>query len=246
MVGQRAVHVSRHRHFAPIASIIDMPLFFLRSFTCHVTFLMLIPHILIFLIQNFILSLTWVYYRIVEQDLDDTSRISSDLGTVTYRINSLRVQIISIPGAPQFTLATFPPISHIVVNRLPALSPVQSAALFAALDLEDQLKVVVIELDSALSLNVVLNFIHWHQSLVCLILERGAIDSASLAEEPMSDVYGGITSLTCPAGYIPYILPTQRSVAALTITSAADCQELAHALNIIASDPDSRVKWLTL
>ncbi|KAJ6562537.1 hypothetical protein B0H19DRAFT_1144901 [Mycena capillaripes] len=235
--GHGAVHVSRHQHFSPI--FILLPPSVLKSgigcCLCHVFFLFLISSILVFLIQNFILSLTWVYYRIVGQDLDNTFRIAADLGSVTRHANSLR-----------FTLTTFPPINRITVNHLPALFPAQSAALIAALDLEDHLEVVAIAPDSALSLHVLVKFIHRHQLLAVLILERGAIDSASLAEEPSLDVYGAITTLSCPAGYIPYILPTQRSVTALTITSAANCLELAHALSIIASSPDSRVKMLTL
>ncbi|KAJ7479433.1 hypothetical protein B0H11DRAFT_2027420, partial [Mycena galericulata] len=180
---------------------------------------------------------------------DQSARIAADLGWM--HGSSMRIQIISVTGAGQFTLATFSglPFSRFTIAPLPALSTAQTTALLGAIDLNDQLSFLTVKANCALDFFALLALIDRHQSLYKLALEPNAIHPASLgmAHDPPFARAGRINSLTSPAMYIPHILRTEQHVESLTITSAADGSHLPSALGALASsDAGARVRNLSL
>ncbi|KAJ6566695.1 hypothetical protein B0H19DRAFT_1257886 [Mycena capillaripes] len=213
------------------------PLVMPSSFDCSDFFFM--PFLILFAINVFLvlgvvntyLSLTWVYHRIFGPEWDRTARIAADLDNV--ECNSLCIQIISFPEAPQLILSTFtsPMLGYITISHLPTLSPAH---------------LLLVKRDSGLNFPGLLGFIRRYLLLNVLTFEPGAIEAASLGAAAVSGCRGQITTLFSPTIYIPYILQMERSVAILTITSAVHGTELTHALSTIASAPDSKIHTLTL
>ncbi|KAJ6538120.1 hypothetical protein B0H19DRAFT_1270485 [Mycena capillaripes] len=138
----------------------------------------------------------------------------------------------NIPQSPDYIFS---------VHRQPLEPlPTQSGAFFATLDLKDQVTHLVVKADCVLPVHALLDFIHRHKSLDRLTLKSDATDSASLAAKRASDAHREqLAALSFRAVYIPGIF-------ALTITSVTHGLELAQALSTIASDPDSKVRKLTL
>jgi hypothetical protein len=138
---------------------------------------------------------------------------------------SMRVQRVTVPGVPQFTVVTIadPQPVWLTVRRLSGLSPVQATALLAALDLKDDPNQLNVWDQCYLNLPALLAFVRRHQSIHILELRFGSIHPESLTVEPVPDSYrGNITSLSTPAEYIPYILPTEHAIVNLTIALASD------------------------
>ncbi|KAJ7624116.1 hypothetical protein DFH06DRAFT_1481707 [Mycena polygramma] len=246
IAGQGAVRLSQYRRVAPI---MFWPIPTMNWGIACTTLACLIPFLtsfLVALIVNAYLSLTWLWRRVLGPEWDSNARIASEL-TVLGGPASLRVQIVAVSGETPFTLATFSnfTLSYITLNHFPTLSSAHHTALLATLDLTAELRFLIVKRNCSLDLSALLGFIRRHGLLHKLILETGAIDSASLTTEPPSDTSGGqITSLSSPAIYIPSILATQRSVTHLTITSWAHVSQLARALKAAASE--HRVHTLTL
>lgn len=248
IVASGAVNVSRHRHVAPTR------FWRIPQVTPHSVADVLIGGIpfLIFVVAvgivNSYLLLRWCYHRVLKPEWDRSARIAADLYWYGVEGDSMRIQIISGAGVPQFTLVTFPSLtlSYISIGRLPTLFPAQTSALLATLDLTDRLGSLRARRHSAFNFHALLGFINRHKLLTKLTLRSGAIDPVSLAEYPLPDHQGSITILASPALYIPYILPTQPSVTDLNITSAAHGPHLSQVLAAIGSNPESRVHTLTL
>jgi hypothetical protein len=199
-------------------------------------------------IVNVYRSLAWLYRRVFGPPWDPITRIEEEVGW-SYR-SSMRIQSVSGPGVASFAVVTFsnPTLSWFTISRLPTLSSAEYTALLAVLDLKDDLGFLTIMADCALNLPTLFAFVRRHRLLHNLALESGAIDPASLTEEAILNVHPGrLTSLSSPAAYIPYILPTEPDVQYLTIDSTGDGPELAQALATLASsDTASTLSTLTL
>ncbi|KAJ6540426.1 hypothetical protein B0H19DRAFT_1175652 [Mycena capillaripes] len=163
----------------------------------------------------------------------------------------MRIQTVSGTNVGQFTLVTFggSQMGSLYIHRGPKLPPAQSAALLAALDLRQKLVTLRVRKDAALNLPALLSFVRRHQSLKRLILPPGAIDAASMMQEPEVHTYQGrVTFLSSPPAYIPYILAIERRVQTLVITPVSNMDALSRALDAIAAIPPdtTRFRELTL
>ncbi|KAJ6453251.1 hypothetical protein C8R47DRAFT_1168403 [Mycena vitilis] len=247
IVGNDAVRVShRRRTFA----VEWFPMPYLRPPTfsslsnvpgCIAVFLLVV---LVFVFNgfiNFCLSIAWLY-RYTLQPWDPATRITADLGVIPQYGCTIRIQTITVPGAVQFTLATFPPHHQLTLDRLPNLSSAQYVALLASLDLKDDLHVLTVR-PRWRHFPAVVDFIRRHPLLHTLTVFSESFDPASLAANHMPyTIHGNITTLTAPAAYIPYILPADRSITDMTIFPPGDLLTLSIALDAIAALPlrDSR------
>ncbi|KAJ6566750.1 hypothetical protein B0H19DRAFT_1257938 [Mycena capillaripes] len=241
LVGMGTIRVSRHRRVAPLqlwkAPTVRFSKLTLKEF--FLCFIYCVPLLIYFIFLGIVnppLLLAWLCRHLVGRPWDQSHRIAADLKWMYG--SSLHVQTICVPGATQFTLATFAGdvFSTITISALPALSFQQFTALLATLDLKDNISALTVKTGCALSLPTLLTFVRRHRLLQRLTIEPGAIHSATLPVDtvPSTDA-GRLTTLTAPAPYIPYILPAEPSVADLTITSASDGPQLARALAAIAA-----------
>ncbi|KAJ6566758.1 hypothetical protein B0H19DRAFT_1257946 [Mycena capillaripes] len=211
--------------------------------------ILIMPFILLYAIIisiNLYRIFNWIYRRVFGPPWDHTARIAADL----MHVDTTRIQTVSGPGAAQFSLVTSSDAHGPLLTIHPlTLSLAQSTALLAALDLKEHLISLTVWTDCALNLSSLLSFVHRHHLLSQLILRPGAIDPASLPQEPIARTHPGrITFLKAPAGEIPHILPTERCVETLVISPASDPKALSLALTAIAalSHDDARLRELTL
>ncbi|KAJ7896992.1 hypothetical protein B0H13DRAFT_2521999 [Mycena leptocephala] len=238
IAGHGSVWVPEPRKVAPLPAfwIPHLPLPRLNPFVCRGVdllwgFIFFLPACILFLILDLRLLALWLYRRVFGPPWDYNAPYLTGMSG-----DSMRIQRVSVYGVPQFTLAS---------------------AIFTVLDLKDDLRYLSVRANAALSLSSLLAFLRRHQALNNLTLAPGAIDPASLPVEATLDAYRGqlapgghpgrITSLTSPAEYIPYILPTERSIADLIIDAASDDPHLARALTAIALyGPGAALRRLTL
>ncbi|KAJ6540418.1 hypothetical protein B0H19DRAFT_1269005 [Mycena capillaripes] len=253
LVGQGYMHVSLPRRSPPIrwTKFPKYPLKSLAPRHVGTAIILFIPLLVIFMLiiaVNLYRILRWLH-RCFWSPLDQTARIAADLGRMHGDV--MRIQTVSGTNVGQFTLVTFSgsQMESLYIHFGPNLLPAQSAALLAALDLRQKLVTLRVRKDAALNLPALLSFIRRHQSLKRLILPPGAIDAASMMQEPEVHTYPGrVTFLSSPAAYIPYILAIERRVQTLVITPVSNMDALSRALDAIAAVPPdiTRFRELTL
>ncbi|KAJ6566600.1 hypothetical protein B0H19DRAFT_1374105 [Mycena capillaripes] len=243
IIGMHDVRFVHPKKFPPIRWVDLFPK--LTSGEVFAGIVFFAPLIVIFIITVILNLIHMLYRRFL---WDQTERIAEALKGM--QGSTMRIQTVSGSGVEQFTLVTFPR-SQVILNitRRLALSSAQYAAFLATLDLEEALVSLRVWSNCAFNLPGLLSFAHRHPSLVELQLSPGAIDTASLMQEPEVHAHPGhIRSLQAPAAYIPHILPTERCVESLLITSASDPDALSGALAAITVLPhnDARLRQLTL
>ncbi|KAJ6566735.1 hypothetical protein B0H19DRAFT_713469 [Mycena capillaripes] len=254
-VGMGIVQVSKPQASPPIRWV-GVPAVPLESLECTArtvrsVIIFCIPFLvlcIITMIINVYRIFCWLYRRSLGSPWDQAARITTDMKGAGG--DMMRIQTVSRPGSPQFTLVTFSPQRVIIlaIDRPHGLAPTQSTALLAALDLPNLISLTV-GTGCDLNLPALLAFVGRHHSLYKLMLSPGTIDPTSLAQDPDVRAHPGrITFLRAPAAYIPHILPTERCVESLVITSASNASALSIALAAVAALPheDTHLRELTL
>ncbi|KAJ6453249.1 hypothetical protein C8R47DRAFT_1254424 [Mycena vitilis] len=156
-------------------------------------------------------SIYWVY-RYTLRPWDPATRIATDLRPVLGYGDAIRIQIITVPGGAQFTLAISPFQNPLTLPHLPSLSSAQYVAMLVSLDLQEELSTLIVHSGCKLQFSALMDFIRRHPSLSTLILFP--------------------TQSTKPA-YIPHILPADRGVAEMSASYCYDdlAFEVSHALD---------------